>query len=203
MNSKIPLTKEFKEWGFKERKMEGEILLWIQEYLRNPVLTPIMKVITTLGDAGILWILAAILCLCIARTRKAGATILLALLFSLIVNNVILKNAVARIRPYEVVDGLECLMGKAMDFSFPSGHSGSSFAAATVIACLFPKKFGIPAVIIAALIALSRLYVGIHYPTDVLFGVVDGILLGWLAVWWNPFHAEKMESLSEIHEISR
>lgn len=172
--------------------MEGTILLWIQEYLRNPVLTPIMKVITTLGDAGIFWILVAILCLCIAKTRKAGATIALALLFSLIVNNGILKNAVARIRPYEAVEGLECLMGKAVDFSFPSGHSGASFAAATVIACLFPKKYGIPAIVLAALIAFSRLYVGIHYPTDVLVGIVDGILLGGLAVWWNPFHAEKL-----------
>lgn len=171
--------------------MDGEILLWIQEYIRNPVLTPIMKVITALGNAGIIWILIAILCLCIKKTRRSGATIALALLFSLIVNNAILKNAVARIRPYEVIDGLQCLVGKAVDYSFPSGHSGSSFAAATVIACLFPRKYGIAAIVLASLIAVSRLYVGIHYPTDVLFGVLDGILLGMLAVWWNPFHAEK------------
>lgn len=170
--------------------MDGEILLWIQEYIRNPVLTPIMKVITALGDAGIFWVLVAILCLCIKKTRRAGATIGLALLFSLIVNNGILKNAVARIRPYEVVEGLQCLVGRAVDFSFPSGHSGSSFAAATVIADLFPKRYGIPAVILAFLIAFSRLYVGIHYPTDVLVGILDGILLGGLALWWNPFHAE-------------
>jgi Membrane-associated phospholipid phosphatase len=174
--------------------MDGAILLWIQEYIRNPMLTPIMKVITALGDAGIFWILVAILCLCIKKTRKAGATIVLALLFSLIVNNGILKNAVARIRPYEVVDGLQCLVGRAVDFSFPSGHSGSSFAAATVIAYLFPKKYGVPAVILAALIAFSRLYVGIHYPTDVLVGILDGILLGGLAVWWNPFRAEKLSA---------
>lgn len=172
--------------------MDGEILLWIQEYIRNPVLTPIMKVITALGDAGIFWVLVAILCLCIKKTRRAGATIGLALLFSLIVNNGILKNAVARIRPYEVVEGLQCLVGRAVDFSFPSGHSGSSFAAATVIAYLFPKRYGIPAVILAFLIAFSRLYVGIHYPTDVLVGILDGILLGGLALWWNPFHAESL-----------
>ncbi len=172
--------------------MDGEILLWIQEYIRNPILTPMMKVITALGDGGIFWILVAILCLCMGKTRRAGATIGLALLFSLIVNNGILKNAVARIRPYEVVEGLQCLVGRAVDFSFPSGHSGSSFAAATVIAYLFPKKYGIPAVVLAALIAFSRVYVGIHYPTDVLVGILDGILLGGLAVWWNPFRAEKL-----------
>lgn len=173
--------------------MEGTILLWIQEYLRNPILTPIMKVVTTLGNAGLVWIALAILCLCIRKTRRIGATMVLALLFSLIVNNGILKNAVARIRPYEMIDGLECLVRRAVDYSFPSGHTGSSFAAATVMACLLPKRYGVPAVILAALIAFSRLYVGIHYPTDVLFGFVDGVILGGLAVWWNPFQAEKLE----------
>ena len=173
--------------------MEGTILLWIQEYLRNPILTPIMKVVTTLGNAGLVWIALAILCLCIKKTRRIGAPMVLALLFSLIVNNGILKNAVARIRPYEVIDGLECLVRRAVDYSFPSGHTGSSFAAATVMVCLLPKRYGVPAVILAALIAFSRLYVGIHYPTDVLFGFVDGVILGGLAVWWNPFRAEKLQ----------
>ena len=182
--------------------MEGDILLWIQEYIRNPVLTPVMKVITTLGNAGMIWILLTILCLCISKTRKAGATMALALLFSLIVNNGILKNAIGRIRPYEVIDGLQCIVGKAVDYSFPSGHSGSSFAAAVVIAWLFPKKYGIPAILLAALIAISRLYVGIHYPTDVLFGVINGTLLGLLAIWWNPFHAEKLGKKTESHGIS-
>lgn len=174
--------------------MEAYILLGIQEYVRNPILTPIMKFITTLGNGGIIWILLAILLILIKKTRKIGATVMLALLFSLLVNNGILKNLVARIRPYEVIDGLNLLVKKAVDYSFPSGHSGASFAAATVIGCFLPKKYGIPAVVLAGLIAFSRLYVGIHYPTDVLFGVLDGILLGGLAVWWNPFCAESMEN---------
>lgn len=182
--------------------MEGIILLGIQEYLRNPILTPIMKAITTLGNAGMVWIGLAILFLCIRRTRRIGVTMALALLFSLIVNNGILKNVVARIRPYEVIDGLECLVGRAMDYSFPSGHTASSFAAATVMACLLPKKYGVPALILAALIAFSRLYVGIHYPTDVLFGFVDGVVLGGLAVWWNPFRAERLQQSTSGEKIT-
>ncbi len=86
----------------------------------------------------------------------------------------------ARTRPYEVIDGLQLLVGKAVDLSFPSGHSASSFAAAAVIAKMLPKRYGIAALILAGMIALSRLYVGIHYPTDVLFGTVSGGLIGLL-----------------------
>jgi len=81
-----------------------------------------------------------------------------------------------------VIDGLNCLVGVQKDPSFPSGHTTSSFAVAWIIFKKLPKKFGIPALILAALIALSRLYVGVHYPTDVLAGVFIGILLGILAI---------------------
>ena len=96
------------------------------------------------------------------------------LLGSLLVNNMILKNLVARTRPYEAVDGLQRLIEAQRDLSFPSGHTGSSFAAAVIIYLTCPKKIGIPAMILAVLIALSRLYVGVHYPTDVLAAVVTG-----------------------------
>lgn len=89
-----------------------------------------------------------------------------------LVNNILLKNLVARTRPYEAVAGLNRIIEAQSDFSFPSGHSGSSFAVAVVILLVCPRKYGIPAIILAMLIALSRLYVGVHYPTDVLAGVV-------------------------------
>lgn len=162
--------------------MEADILLWIQDVLRNPVCDPFMKWITGLGDYGWIWILLAMILLMISRTRKIGLTVLIALLGSLLVNNLILKNLVARTRPYEVIEGLQLMVSKAVDLSFPSGHSGSSFAAATVIAKMMPKCYGILALVLAALIAFSRLYVGIHYPTDVLAGVLDGIAIGLLAV---------------------
>jgi len=167
--------------------MEEAILLWIQEFVRNPALTPVMKAVTHLGDMGIFWILAGILLLLCQKTRKAGFTVLLALLFSFLFNNMLLKNVVARVRPYRIIEGLHLLVAEATDLSFPSGHSASSFAAAVVIAGFLPKRYGIAALVLAALIAFSRLYVGIHYPTDVLFGTISGALIGYLLVKWNPF----------------
>ncbi|MDD7389694.1 MAG: phosphatase PAP2 family protein [Lachnospiraceae bacterium] len=156
--------------------LDGNILLWIQEYLRKDFLNPLIIFITSLGNAGLIWIGASVVLLCILRTRKAGALSILSLLISYLINNLILKNAVARPRPWVDVEGLSILIGKPHDFSFPSGHSSSSFAAAVVMYKMLPARFGIPAVILAAAIALSRLYVGVHYPTDVLFGTLSGIV---------------------------
>lgn len=98
---------------------------------------------------------------------------------SLLINNILLKNLVARIRPYEVIEGLTCLVRQPRDYSFPSGHTTTSFAAAWVMFRQLPKRFGVPALVLAILIALSRLYVGVHYPSDVLFGALDGIAIGY------------------------
>lgn len=173
--------------------MEADILLWIQEYVRNPALTPLMKTITHFGDYGMFWILMTILLLLYQRTRKIGLTVGAALLGSLLINNVILKNLVARTRPYEVIEGLQLLVDKAVDLSFPSGHTGSSFAAAVVMFKLLPKRYGTAAMVLACLIGFSRLYIGIHYPTDVLFGMVSGGLIGFLLVYLNLFGAQKPE----------
>lgn len=113
--------------------IDGQILLWIQEYLRFPALTSVMKDITNLGNAGILWILITIVLLLDKKTRNVGYMSALALIGSLIVDNILLKNLVARTRPYEVVDGLKLLIEKQSDYSFPSGHTGSSFASAIVL----------------------------------------------------------------------
>lgn len=162
--------------------MDGSILIWIQDNIRQEWLTPVMKVITSLGNAGLVWIALSVVLVCFRKTRRAGIGCAIALICSLIINNLILKNLVARTRPYEVVDGLKLLVAKASDYSFPSGHSGSSFAASVVMLRLLPKKFGIPAIILATLIALSRLYVGIHYPTDVLAGIITGTICGIIAI---------------------
>ncbi len=156
--------------------LDGNLLLWIQEYLRNDFLTPIMTFITRLGDAGIIWIAISVLLLFFKKTRPIGLMAFLALMGSVVINNLILKHLVARIRPYEVVDGLTLLIEKQNDFSFPSGHSGASLAASVVFLKKAPKKFGIPALILALLICFSRLYVGVHYPTDVLAGICTGTL---------------------------
>lgn len=101
----------------------------------------------------------------------------MALIGSLLVNNLVLKNAVARIRPYEVITNLHILIEKQKDLSFPSGHTGSSFAAAVILYKELPKKIGVPALVFALFIAISRLYVGVHYPSDVIAGAVTGTLI--------------------------
>ena len=164
---------------------DGNVLLWIQQNLRNEVLTPFMKVVTKLGDHGIFWVILTLILLLIPRTRKAGLCSLFALVSVYVINNLIIKNIVARTRPYEVVEGLILIGKKADDFSFPSGHTASSFASMTALirSGAIPKPCGICLIILAVLIALSRLYVGIHYPTDVIFGMISGIACGFLGVF--------------------
>lgn len=157
--------------------LDGNILLWIQEHIRHEFLTPIVVFITTLGNSGIIWILLCLLLLLPKKTRNIGIMGVIALCLSLIVNNGILKHVVARTRPYEVVAGLQALIPFPTDFSFPSGHTAASFAAGIVFFKKLPRKFGVPALILAILISLSRLYVGVHYPTDIIGGAISGTLL--------------------------
>lgn len=163
--------------------MDGAILLFIQEYIRNDILTPFFTVITTLGNAGLIWIVISLLLLFNKKTRRAGIISIFSMLMLLIINNLILKNLVARTRPYDVIDTLIPLVKKPTDFSFPSGHAGCAFAAAGVFVRNLPKRAGIPLLILAILISLSRLYVGVHYPTDVLAGLIIGLALSYLAEW--------------------
>lgn len=154
--------------------MELEILHGLAEMRDGGIIDSIMLFITKLGDAGIFWIILAIALLCFKKYRKAGATMSVALIFSLIYCNLILKNLVARERPFDADTTLIPLVD-AHDFSFPSGHTSASFAAAiSLFVC--HKKEGIAALILAALIAFSRMYVGVHYPTDILGGIVTGSL---------------------------
>lgn len=173
-------------------KLDGNILLWIQEYVRNDFLTPIFKFITSLGDGGFIWIAIAILLIFMKGYRKTGISVGVALLGSLLFNNMLIKNLVARTRPYRVIDTLTILIEEPGEFSFPSGHTSSSFAAAVVLFLLLPRKYGVPAMILACLIGISRLYVGVHYPTDVLGGMIMGTLLAVGAVKLVDFVAKKL-----------
>lgn len=166
--------------------LDANILLFIQDNIRNPVLTAIMRPITHLGDKGIFWIILTLILLAFRKTRKAGICSMFALLFMVVLNNGIIKHLVDRIRPYEVIESLKILVAKPDDASFPSGHTASSFASCTALLLSLPmvtdrrraRIFTVAAYILAVLIAFSRLYVGVHYPTDVLGGIVIGILCG-------------------------
>ena len=161
----------FLEW-------DGEFLLWIQENLRLDALTPFMKAITVLGNAGVFWLILTALMLFIPKTRRAAFASAVAMVFVFITCNLITKNLVNRIRPYEVVEGLERLVAKPVDASFPSGHTAISFGSAVALFFYLNRKFGIGLLVLASVIAWSRLYVGVHYPTDVLGGLVFGIVMG-------------------------
>ena len=154
--------------------LEGPVLLWIQEVVRSDMLTPFVTVLTHLGDSGFIWIVLTVLALMIARTRTTGVLMACSLLLNTLCNNVLLKNMVARTRPYEVVPGLVRVIEAQTDYSFPSGHTGCAFAAAVVVFIRCPRRVGVPVLLFAVLISLSRLYVGVHFPTDVLGGALIG-----------------------------
>lgn len=148
--------------------------------LHTPLLDRIFVFITHLGDKGLLWIILGLILVFIPKYKKAGYCVLLALLINLIICNITLKPLFARVRPYEYVEGLRLLIEKPHDFSFPSGHSAASFAAATAMHFNF-KKWGIPFLVIAFLIAFSRLYLHVHFPSDVIFGILLGILSAYIS----------------------
>lgn len=178
--------------------MEANLLLWVQEHLRTDWLNPIIIAITSLGNAGIFWILLTLALLIPKKTRRVGILCAMALLGSVIINNLILKNVIARIRPYEVIEGLKIIVKAPMDTSFPSGHSAASFAAGVVLLRNLPKKAGIPLFVLAWLIALSRLYVGVHYPTDVAAGIISGTVIAIFVQWlYEKLEAKHQEKKQE------
>ena len=176
-------------------KLDGDILLWIQDNLRAGWLDPIMKFITYLANGGALWIGICVLLLILKKTRTTGIVCSCSLAVTFLINNIILKNIIARTRPYEVVEGLNRIIGAQSDYSFPSGHSGASFAVAVVMFIEMPKKYGVPALIVATLVALSGLYVGVHYPLDVIAGVLAGTVYAVITVAiYRKFFNDKKHS---------
>ena len=145
---------------------------------RNAFLDRIMPVITVIGDNGIIPIIIALILIFIPKTRKTGIAMGIAFALGGIFGNLLLKNLVARTRPYDVVEGIKLLVPALSDYSFPSGHTLVCFEAATVIFLRGKKCFGICAYVIAAAVAYSRLYLYVHYPTDVLVGMILGIIFG-------------------------
>ncbi len=160
---------------------EGQALLWIQDVLRRPWLDPIVSFYTTLGNHGLLWIGLCLALLLHPKTRRAGTAGLLALVWSLLLTNVLLKNLAQRVRPWLIFEDLIPLIHEGDPNSFPSGHTSAAFAAAVAWARTFPKRrMKAVGLALAALMGLSRLYVGVHFPVDVLCGALVGTLCGYL-----------------------
>lgn len=168
---------ERKEWG--NMGMEFKILDYLQN-IRTSVGDAAMCFVTMLGDAGMIWILLTVILLIIPKTRKSGVVLLAALCADLILCNGILKNLFARIRPYDINTQVQLLIARPDDFSFPSGHTAASFTAVAALYFSGEKKLWKMALILACLIAFSRLYLYVHYPTDILGGILVGIAAGYI-----------------------
>ncbi len=150
--------------------------LYALQRIHNPVLDKIMVFLSLVGEAGIVWIALAIVFLIMKKTRRCGAQMAAAMLFTFIIGNLILKNAIGRDRPCWIDPTVVLIVKNPTDFSFPSGHSMNGFTAAVTI-LFYNRRWGIAAVVLAALIAFSRLYNFVHFPTDVFAGIVIGMLV--------------------------
>ncbi|MBQ3553676.1 MAG: phosphatase PAP2 family protein [Clostridia bacterium] len=155
----------------------------------------LMPWISMLGEAGVVWILSGGLLLCTKKYRKEGFYLLLSLLAGLLICNLTLKPLVARARPCWLNPAAELIVSVPHDFSFPSGHATSSFAAAASI-YYANRKFGIVAFIVATVMAFSRLYLYVHFPSDVLAGAAIGFACGyfvprWAEKWYQRFVLKK------------
>ena len=164
-------------------KIDISLLNLIQN-IKSPILDKIMTTITALGNMGIFWILLILIFLTTKEYKKMARLMIICFLFNALVVNLILKPAVGRNRPFEIVDGIKLLVLKPQDPSFPSGHSSISFCMLTVI-LLFSKSktINIMASILAILITFSRLYLYVHFPTDVLASIILGIATGILSYY--------------------
>lgn len=173
-----------------------KILLWIQEVLANPFLDTVMPWITLLGDHGYIWIALVIYFLCRKNTRWLGLFLGLTLLVELGVVEGIIKQLVQRPRPFTIID-IDLLIKAPSSTSFPSGHTASSFAAATYL--MFNKRKIWPlAMVLASLIAFSRCYLFVHYPSDVIVGMILGSLLGYLGYKAYTYVFERYVKPTEI-----
>ena len=162
--------------------MKGEMIFLVAlSFLRNSIADKIMCFFSIIGDYGAVWLVLAAVLMVIPKTRKCGFGILLSVAIGFVFGNVILKPLIGRPRPVDVLPLFDTgLVPRPNGQSFPSGHTTSSFAAATAIFGV-NKKWGLLAYAVAALIAFSRMYLFVHYPTDILGGIVLGVLSAFLA----------------------
>lgn len=179
-------------------QFDAAVLSFFQS-LHTPILSAVLKVITTLGEGGVIWIVLGLLLLLKKATRKTGITVLLALIFCLLTGNLFLKNVVARPRPCWRHPEVSLLIPVPWDFSFPSGHAMSSFAAAVAV-WLSYRKAGAALLCFAAVMASTRLYFYVHYPTDILAGLLIGVLLAFAAQfcvdgWSRQRNKKRMDAM--------
>ncbi len=187
----------FQEW-------DASVLYWIQQNLRSDFMNFLMKGISFLGDHGIFMIVVTAILLIFKKTRRCGLVSAVALILGTVVVNLVVKPIFMRPRPYITLTGFEALLRMDRDpNSFPSGHTQAAFslAVAVLLACRY-NWIKITLSIFALLMAFSRLYVGVHYPSDVLFGALIGtatalIAFGFLRLAEKKVPPEKLRWMGE------
>ena len=180
---------------------DNAVMSFVQNHCHNAFTDAVFPSITYLGESGIVWIALAVLLLYFGKKsgwRTQGLLILFAMLAGLLICEVTIKNLVCRPRPFQLISGdIRLLIPPPSGWSFPSGHSCSSFAAATVV-FFRDKRWGAAALVLAALIAFSRVFLLVHYPTDVLAGAALGVLCGTGTVLvYRKIQAAKKEKAGE------
>lgn len=178
---------EFFEWI---QNADLTAVRFVREYISNGFLDVVMPIITLFGEGGIVPIVLSIVMMCFRKTRKAGIMIGCSLFLGFMIGNLALKNIIARPRPYSVDTDAALLIDKLSDYSFPSGHTLASFECAVCLLLNKYKKTGSIALAIAVLVAFSRVYLYVHYPTD----VVCGALLGTAFAFVSYFIVNKIYS---------
>ncbi|MBV4425721.1 phosphatase PAP2 family protein [Clostridium tyrobutyricum] len=156
-------------------QFDNSILQFIQNNMHGYIMDKLMILVTSLGDMGIIWIAIAILLIANKKYRHIGYMTVMAIILGAVFGEVILKHIFQRPRPFIAVHTLNVLISKPTSSSFPSGHTTAAFAAAGILSECF-KKYGVAFWILAVLIAFSRLYLYMHYPTDVMGGIALGLI---------------------------
>lgn len=178
------------------QKIDDTIILFLHNHMHYPILDNVMVAITYLGEFGLLWIVIALLLCIFKKYRRYGVTMLCALIITAMVANLVMKPLIERPRPFLDLPDLKLLIPPPKGFSFPSGHSSSSFVCAGILFGM-NKKWGGLALFTAALIAFSRVYLGVHYPSDVLVGMILGLIIAVLSLkilyCWEEKHKNPMK----------
>ncbi|WP_333860041.1 phosphatase PAP2 family protein [Clostridium sp.] len=163
-------------------KFDENILSYIANNMHNHALDKIMIVFTSLGNKGLIWIVISMFLITIKKYRKIGIMVLVALIIGSISGEGLLKHLFKRTRPFYFVPDMKLLIAKPVSYSFPSGHTTASFAAVSIL-CRYFKNYTPVFLVVAILIAFSRIYLYVHYPTDVLAGIVLGLISAKITVY--------------------
>lgn len=172
------------------------IIEFVQKYIHNPFLDKIIPFITSLGNVGLVWIIISITLLMSKKYRKAGILAIYSLIISTVLGELFLKNIIGRSRPFIEISNINLLIQRPTSYSFPSGHTASSFAAVGAFLKMIDSKIVIiPLVVLGILIAFSRIYLMVHYPSDILGGIILGLISSKLASMYLTFR-QKNKSMS-------